>query len=37
MNIVIAISFDEWGDNGTVVFKEGFFYFLFFELIFLEN
>ena len=35
-NMVIAISFDESGDNGTMVFKEGFSYFLFFELIFLE-
>ena len=34
--MVIAISFDESGDNGTMVFKEGFSYFLFFELIFLE-
>ena len=37
LNIVIAISFDESGDNATMVFKQGFFYFLFFELIFLEN
>ena len=29
MNIVIAISFDESGDNGTVVFKQGFFIFYF--------